>query len=232
MKFLILDTCGSEGGVAVAASEKPANLPLVLVGRVLAGQTYASGLITAVREVLKECELALADMDAIVVTRGPGSFTGMRVGLSVAKGLAHASGMPVIALSRLAVMAVVVSGEARTGEGPIFVAMDAGRNEFYLGQYRNAGEVCVEETLISHDELKVRVQAAKVFVYEEKAAQILAGLVDVVQIRQPVPVDCIPMAARAFVAEQFASLAELDANYLRMTYADGKKQAPHTGKTQ
>jgi tRNA threonylcarbamoyladenosine biosynthesis protein TsaB len=178
------------------------------------GGTYSAKLITAVREVLEESGTTLKLLDAIVVMHGPGSFTGMRVGLSAAKGLSHASGVPVIALSRLAVMAGKISDEK------VFVAIDAGRGELYLGQYRNQGTVCESETVVTREELEIRVGQSRVYLCEEKAQVGLAGSVDFAMLPQPTAEDCIPLAVRALAAGEFAPLAELDANYLRLSDAE------------
>lgn len=231
MKFLILDTCGAVGGVALAAAENENELPRVIASRGLMGGTYSAKLITAVREVLDESGTALESLkslDAIVVMRGPGSFTGMRVGLSAAKGLSHASGVPVIALSRLAVIA------GKIPEATAFVAIDAGREEFYFGQYRNQGTVCDEEAVMTREELEIRIGKSTIYICEEKAQQTLAGLVDFAMLSQPTAEDCIPLAVRACAAGEFALLAELDANYLRLSDAERTQMqaAIQTGQQQ
>jgi tRNA threonylcarbamoyladenosine biosynthesis protein TsaB len=219
INLLILDSCGSEGGVAVATLSP--NSPPRMISRSLPGKTFSSGLVRAVREVLEESGLALAALNAIVVMHGPGSFTGVRVGLSAAKGLAQPSGVPVIALSRLAVMADMVKAADK-----IFVAMDAGRGELYFGEYESLGTRCVEETLLHREYLPQRLHGAALHFYEPSLATLLGDAVPHILMPQPGAADCIPLAMRALEAKDFADLATLDANYLRVT--DVERTRPNT----
>ena len=93
------------------------------------GGRHAELLVPMLREVAAEAGTALAAMDAFAVTVGPGSFTGIRIGLATARGLAVASGRPVIGMSTLEVLAAGVPSAER--EGPILAAIDAGRGRLY-----------------------------------------------------------------------------------------------------
>ena len=90
----------------------------------LEGKTYSATLVAAVQELLRKEGIALAEVGCIVVVTGPGSFTGVRVGLSAVKGFALGAGIPVIAVSRLEVLA--------HKSGCASAALDAHRNEVYL----------------------------------------------------------------------------------------------------
>ncbi len=73
--------------------------------RPLEGRTYSATLVAAVEELLAGQGIRLTGIGCIVVVNGPGSFTGVRVGLSAAKGLAEGAGIPIVAISRLEVLA-------------------------------------------------------------------------------------------------------------------------------
>lgn len=122
-RLLLIDTCGSEATVALALGDR------VVAERELPGRSASEGLIDAIGDLLRGRGWRLREMDALVVVRGPGSFTGVRVGLSAAKALAEASGLPLIALSRLEVLggADVAAGVAvlRAGRGEVFWAQMA-----------------------------------------------------------------------------------------------------------
>ncbi|MGA2339404.1 MAG: tRNA (adenosine(37)-N6)-threonylcarbamoyltransferase complex dimerization subunit type 1 TsaB, partial [Terracidiphilus sp.] len=100
--ILAIDTCGPSGSVALG------RLPgrdLEILGQIeLAGRTYSTTLVAAVGELLRSAGTELRELGGIVVVNGPGSFTGVRVGLSAVKGLAEGTEIPVVALSRLEIL--------------------------------------------------------------------------------------------------------------------------------
>ena len=124
--ILALDTCGPESTLAMAALTSD-NLAGDCVRPIrehtLPARTAGSMLTGAMRDLLGS--VPPSKLHAIVVVRGPGSFTGMRIGLSAAKALSEACALPLVAVSRLAVFAAA----SRTP----FVALDAGRGRVYLG---------------------------------------------------------------------------------------------------
>ena len=90
---------------------------------------HAEALVPMLREVAAEAGTTLDAMEAFAVTVGPGSFTGIRIGLATARGLALARGRPLVGLTTLEVLAAGVPEHER--EGPILVALDAGRGRLY-----------------------------------------------------------------------------------------------------
>ena len=122
MKILALET--SAKAVSAAVSED---------GRILAsgyqdtGLTHSRTLMPIVEHILKNTGLTVADMDAIAVAAGPGSFTGIRIGVSAAKGLAFAADKPAAGVSTLAAMARNVA----FSDGLVICTMDARRQQVY-----------------------------------------------------------------------------------------------------
>ncbi len=101
--LLAIDTCGPSGSVALGRWSAGA---VEILGQTeLAGRTYSATLVAAIAGLLNQNQKKLSQLDAIVVVNGPGSFTGVRVGLSAAKGLAQGASLPVLAVSRLEVLA-------------------------------------------------------------------------------------------------------------------------------
>jgi tRNA threonylcarbamoyladenosine biosynthesis protein TsaB len=93
-----------------------------------------------VRGVLDPLGLTPADVDLFAVAAGPGSFTGLRIGMATAKGLAFASGRPLVAYSTLETMALALEDTMPAGAGHVIcVMLDAGRGEVYRGLFRCAG---------------------------------------------------------------------------------------------
>ncbi|MDD9990408.1 MAG: tRNA (adenosine(37)-N6)-threonylcarbamoyltransferase complex dimerization subunit type 1 TsaB [Rhodospirillales bacterium] len=97
--------------------------------RVETGGRHAEALVPMLREVAAEGNTTLAAVDRFAVTVGPGSFTGIRIGLATARGLALALDRPLIGLSTLEVIAAGVPEAER--DGPILAALDAGRGRLY-----------------------------------------------------------------------------------------------------
>ena len=122
MKILALET--SAKAVSAAVTED---------GRVLAsgfqdtGLTHSRTLMPVVEHILKNADLTMADIGAVAVAVGPGSFTGIRIGVSAAKGLAFAASIPAVGVSTLAAMA----RNAAFADGLVVCAMDARRNQVY-----------------------------------------------------------------------------------------------------
>src|ERR1700740_2406317 len=101
--LLGIDTCGSTGTIALA--RRDGERITVVATAELAGKTYSAMLVPRLRELLEAHRVELRQVEAIVVVNGPGSFTGVRVGVSAVKGLAEVFSTPVVAVSRLRVLA-------------------------------------------------------------------------------------------------------------------------------
>jgi tRNA threonylcarbamoyladenosine biosynthesis protein TsaB len=95
----------------------------------------AETLLPAIAALLAERELAIADVDAFAISIGPGSFTGLRVGLATLKGLAFGTARPAVAVPTLAALAQ----EAPAGEGAVVAALDARRGEVYAAAFDAPG---------------------------------------------------------------------------------------------
>ena len=129
--------------LAFESSAKAASVALVRDG-VLLGQAYQNSGLTHSRtllpmaeDMLKNLELSLQDVDLLAVSRGPGSFTGIRIGVSTVKGLAWALEKPVCGVSTLEAMANLALS---AGEGPLVCcAMDARRNQVYNALFEISG---------------------------------------------------------------------------------------------
>jgi len=91
------------------------------------GYSHAEKLHVFIEEVLKECGLAFNDLSAVAVSQGPGSYTGLRIGVSAAKGLSFALDIPLIAIDTLAALA----SQVKNVDGFIIPMIDARRMEVY-----------------------------------------------------------------------------------------------------
>jgi tRNA threonylcarbamoyladenosine biosynthesis protein TsaB len=210
MRILLINTAGAEGSVALADREAS---PAIVATEVLPGRTSSERLVPSVRRLMEARGWRLSELAAVVVVHGPGSFTGVRVGLSAAKGLSEAGGMPLIAVSRLALLAAGVDGEG----GPVHAVLDAGRGEFYYGEY--VGRRCLREVLMSGEDVVAATAGGIVVVCEAKVAEALVGLSPRI-VAEPSAGDALPLALERIEAGDFDDAATLDANYLRRTDAE------------
>lgn len=202
-----MDTCGQLGTAALVQIVNGTDAVTCIAQAEMGSRSASAELIPAIDAMLGAAGFRMADLRALVVVNGPGSFTGLRVGLSTAKGLAHASGLPVFAVSRLAVLVSL-------SENPEAVALlDAGRSEFYA---RQAGR----EWLASFDEIAPLAERGLPLLVAE------ASLSDRLAAWQPTVVGALDARAAAQAAlprlltGEPDDLANLDANYLRRSDAE------------
>lgn len=118
-----MDTCGGEGYVAVIPVDDLS--PAATSERRLGIRATQEELLPAIGAVLAGAKVAFASLSAVAVVSGPGSFTGVRIGLAAAKGLCEAAGLPLVLLSRLQVLTGAVSGS------PVWAWLQAGRGDVY-----------------------------------------------------------------------------------------------------
>jgi len=126
-----IETATSCGGVALLADDR------LLGSRTInSPATHSGRLLAAIRRLLEETGLALDQLTGLAVSIGPGSFTGVRIGLSAAKGLAVSLGLPLAGVSTLAALAV------RAGHDPrlLCTVLDARRNEIFGAAWRWPGK--------------------------------------------------------------------------------------------
>jgi tRNA threonylcarbamoyladenosine biosynthesis protein TsaB len=224
MKILLIDTCGATGSIAlVGAASSPATASLP-------GRSAAERLVPAIHSLAASSGISLAELDAVAVVHGPGSFTGERVGLSAAKGLCHALNLPLVAISRLAVLASLAQPPDRVPHSSrphrdewvhhVHALLDAGRGEFYSGLYANG--LCLREALIPRDQLLAEAgrEPQQLFVVcEPTVAQSIAELAPQL-VAEPTAADALPLALARIQQRAFDDPATIDANYLRRTDAE------------
>ena len=174
--ILAIDTSTERLGVALLHGEACAYRHLQL------GTGHANQVLGLVEELLQECGVARAALDAIAVCRGPGGFTGLRIATSVAQGLALALDRPVVPVSGLRVLAAASAGftgataaMVATAPGPVVAVIDARMGEFYAAAWKDAAAAWAgaaplfPEALLKPDALKVQVG---------QLAELTGGVVD------------------------------------------------------
>ncbi|MDR1117153.1 MAG: tRNA (adenosine(37)-N6)-threonylcarbamoyltransferase complex dimerization subunit type 1 TsaB [Oscillospiraceae bacterium] len=129
--------------LSIESSAKAASAAVLRDGQVEAysfqnrGLTHSRTLLSMLEDMLKNSELEMGGMDYICAARGPGSFTGLRIGISAAKGLSLGSGIPCVGVSTLEAMSCI----APERDGIICCVMDARRGEVYNAIFLRDGEV-------------------------------------------------------------------------------------------
>jgi tRNA threonylcarbamoyladenosine biosynthesis protein TsaB len=170
MILLAIDTSGKDGSIALARvaeedSARRANgVEIEILEQIpLQGGTFSAQLVPQISGLLVKHGLGKSDLGAFAVASGPGSFTGLRVGLAAIKALAEVLGKPIAAVSRLEAIAydLVLAGRTMTEElSPIdclAVALDASRGQVFLGEAEyNEGDTLPKtfrESLVTLEEL-------------------------------------------------------------------------------
>jgi tRNA threonylcarbamoyladenosine biosynthesis protein TsaB len=127
VKLLALDTSSLACSVALQAGDT------VIWRHEEQAREHTRLLVPMIEEVMAEADLAAADLDAIVLGNGPGSFIGMRIATSVAQGLAHGAGIRIVPVSSM--LAIAAEVMATQGAKAVAVCQDAHMDEVYLGLY-------------------------------------------------------------------------------------------------
>ncbi|MGD0941239.1 MAG: tRNA (adenosine(37)-N6)-threonylcarbamoyltransferase complex dimerization subunit type 1 TsaB [Terracidiphilus sp.] len=210
--LLAIDTCGPTGSVALGSLSGQA---VKILGQTeLEGRNYSATLVAAVAELLAQSGIKLDQLHAMVAVNGPGSFTGVRVALAAVKGLAESAQIPVVAVSRLEVLA--------RKSGVTSASLDAHRHEIFL-RLGPAGELG-NELLAGADELATISPAPpRIATCDEAAALLLASAwpdSELVRTTPPTAADALRLCAPRVAAGQFADLALLDGHYLRRSDAE------------
>ena len=212
--LLVIDTSGAEGSIVLAES-----VPAVRVLGVatMPGRSSSERLVPELRAVLAGQGRDAGQVRTIAVVRGPGSFTGVRIGVAAAKGLAEAVGAQVVGLSRLAVMAASVRGQMDSGMD-VAALVDAGRGEVFCGRYRADGTE-VFEALLTAEAARTACGGAVAVAFEAVVVEAMRPVV-VEVIAAPDAGSAMWLAFRRMRAGEFDDVATLDAHYLRSTAAE------------
>ena len=170
MKILAFDSATSACSAAIWRDGEIPARRFVAMER---GQSEA--LIPMVVEVLKEAGLTYAEIDFIAVTVGPGSFTGVRIGLAAARGMALAGGLPVIGVTTFEAVAKGVGAAERAGRG-LVVAIDAKRTDIYAQSFGPDLAALGPPTAVMPEVLAKALPAGPLLVAGDGAAQLRPAL--------------------------------------------------------
>jgi len=218
MLILGLDTSGKDGSIALVECGGEPSRALEVVP--LEGGTFSAQLVPQIAFLLQKHGLRKDDIDAFAVVSGPGSFTGLRVGLAAIKALGEILQKPIVPVSLLEAVAVAAGSQGR-----INAALDAGRGEVYAGTYevRNSVATCISERVISAADLAAELVNARVVTRDQKQADVLTKAGVTIQSVAGLRADDIARIGYGKLQRgETVSPEALDATYIRRSEAEIK----------
>lgn len=141
MKILAVDTSTKMGSVALTKDEE-----LIAQIQLNVETTHTERLLPAIENLFGQTGLKLQEVEGLAVAIGPGSFTGLRIGLATMKGFAQAQNLPLVGVSSLQTLAC----NALASDRPVVACLDAYRGEVYAAAYKNM-KIIIEEQPIKPD---------------------------------------------------------------------------------
>jgi tRNA threonylcarbamoyladenosine biosynthesis protein TsaB len=216
MLVLSIDTSHKNGSVSLARGDK--NEFKLIATALVDGGTFSAQLVPVISKLLNEHGLTKADVEGIAAAVGPGSFTGLRIGLSAVKGLAEVLNIPIAAVSVLEAVAASATGDSNH----ILAAMDAGRSELYVGDYQRSGSALkkVSEFLCTQTEFAAELRSRNPKALVVTPEKILAELAQAEGARnevvaQPGSEIIARLGLSKLASGETINVDELDANYVR-----------------
>ena len=221
MLILGIDTSGKSGGVTLAEGDDAGFR--AIASAPIAGGTFSAQLVPTVAEMLQKHGFGARDLGGFAVASGPGSFTGLRIGLSAIKGLAEVLHKPIVTVSMLEALASLSQKS-----GPVTAALDAGRSEVFVGLYSIDRErqsiTCIEEALRTQAEFLQHLQSSphpQAITSDESVARILSATgAGIELVSRPGSEQIARLGLRKLLRGETVSAEALDANYLRRSDAE------------
>ena len=227
MYILAIETTGAYASVALADDK-------TIISKVQGHDRFShlQNLTPQIEQVLKEGKLAVGDLDAIAVSQGPGSFTGIRIGVSTARALSQVSGRLCVPVPTLEALAMRAAEDAKAADALICPILDARRSQIYGGGYFlengfpvekiKAGPYTIDEFMeLTAGYEKVLFLGDGADAYGEKIAQIRQDGVDFAELYQDAEqVACL--GRKLFEKGIKAAYSDLEPNYMRIPEAERK----------
>jgi len=244
MLLLITDTSGKHGfvGLARAAETGQVDQVEVIEEVPLAGGTFSAQLVPQISGLLENNGLSKTAIDGFIVVSGPGSFTGLRVGLAAIKALAEILGKPIVPVSLLEVLAPfsIMSAATHDEANPATafryaVALDAARGEAFVGEYEVGAQAensikALGESLLRFDDLAALLESDAIGWMATPDQTIFDALSQRVpkskrrfvrrNLRRPRSAEVARKGWEKLKAGQTVSPEQLEANYIRRSDAE------------
>jgi len=223
MLLLAIDTSGKQGSIALARAGEPTaegDFEMIEIGP-LVGGTFSAQLIPQISELLARNGFMKTAIGAFAVASGPGSFTGLRIGLAAVKALAEVLEKPIAAVSLLEVCAV-----SSGAQGKIMAALDAGRGDVYVGGYEisETPAQAPREQILTRSEFLVQAQGWTVVTPDSVLAEAASAAGLSVSTLPPISADAVArLGWRKIQSGEVVTPEQLEANYIRRTDAEIEK---------
>ncbi len=226
--ILAIETASPAGGVAIVGEDLKGEIFLS------SSETHSKRLLVSIRYLFERLSLSLEEIAGVAVSIGPGSFTGLRIGLATAKGLALGGNMPLMGVSTLEALAA----QALYFDGFICPALDARRNQVYAALYRWSDDKTLETvwppSLLTPEKLCSHIKGPTLFVgdalrlYGSLWQKLLGAnfVPSLSPLRYPRAYSVGFLARQRFLAGKVDDPARLVPLYLRPSEAELKARRP------
>lgn len=219
MNLIAVETSGRSGTIALLKRGEEVCQRSLAHG----GRRHAQSLVADASELLEEFELTPSDIDCVAVSLGPGSFTGLRVGVVFAKTFGWINDCSIVAVPTFEACAAQVEGDH------IAVISDAQRGELFFAEFDGQGFPAEDVTIRTIDEVKERLTTETILTGPalEKYADEFASSCHVADSEcwHPVASAIAQLGAARFESADFADPWSLDPFYLRRSAAEEKRDA-------
>lgn len=229
MKILAIETSTMLGGVAVLGEAEG----LIIETKLNIKATHSERLMREIDHALRQAGLVISDIDVFGVAIGPGSFTGLRIGLSTVKGFSYATGKPIVSVPSLEAFAWNFPYSAY----PVCTMFDARKKEVYAAVFRWTGggfERVMNEASMSPDDLVKACPGTVIFagegalLYRDVISKIAGenALFPAPQQMVPHPSNVAYLGLRKALKGDFAEPVGLVPHYIRKSEAEVKMESP------
>jgi len=224
MKVLGVDTSTMTAGIGIVEEDE-----ILVEVKFSVKITYSEILLFCIDQALKNVSLKIDDMDGFAISIGPGSFTGLRIGLSTLKGLSFATGKPLVSIPSLDALAYL----SLYCQYPVVTMLDAKKNQVYAAIYEtNDGELKRQSDylVIDVEDLVKRISHKTLFVgsgaklYQKRLIELLKDKAYFSQAERSLPSGATVafLGSKKLILGQFEDIVNLEPLYLRKSEAELK----------
>ena len=219
MNLLAIDTSSTSGSIAISKNNK-----IEFIQFLDLKVTHSERLMPQIAFGLEQCKLTINNIDAILISNGPGSFTGLRIGLATAKGLSYANKIPLIPFNSLEMIATNLYGNANN----IVVYNDAKMGEVYAGMFSSKLKEIIPvgnykpQEFLDLVEGKVTIIGSGVSVYEELITKSIDADFSLLHQSLPLSVALISLLELKNIKPIYNlnEVADLEPYYMRKSQAE------------